>query len=107
MQTGKLDQRIILQSLAETQNTFGETSLTYTTVATVWGRVISEKGQESFESARVNARETVRIAIRYRDDVTQKWRLQWGGQSYNVVYLDRTMRRQGELWITAELNGAN
>lgn len=106
METGKLDQRLILQSLTETQNKSGETVQSYTTVATVWGRVISEKGREAFESARVNARENLRVAVRYRDDVTNKWRVQWMSQNYNITNVDRTMRRQGELWLTLEVVGA-
>lgn len=107
MITGELDQQIILQSLTETQNDFGELDQSYSTQATVWGRVISEKGNEAFESARVNARQKVRVAIRYRTDVTQKWRFQWGGQTYNIIYIDRTLRRDGELWLTGEVNGAS
>lgn len=106
MKTGQLDQQIILQSLTETQNEYGEKTLAYATEATVWGRVVSEKGNEAFESARVNARAGVRVAIRYRTDVTPKWRFQWQGQTYNIVYVDRSLRRDGELWLTGELNGA-
>ena len=64
MQIGKLDERIVLQSLVETNNG-GELSQAYTTQATVWGEVISEKGSESFESARVNATAKIKIKIRY------------------------------------------
>jgi SPP1 family predicted phage head-tail adaptor len=106
MMSGQLDQRVTLQSLVETQNTFGETVNTYQTIGTVWARVISEKGREAFESARVNARENLRIAIRYREDLNSKSRVQWMGQNYNIVYLDKTLRRDGELWLTLELVGA-
>ena len=107
METGKLDQQITLQSLSEVQNSFGEVSNSYSTVATVWGQVISQRGQESFQSARVNARESIRVGVRYRADVTLKWRFTWNGQTYNIVYLDRASRRDGMLWLTGELNGAN
>jgi SPP1 family predicted phage head-tail adaptor len=106
MQSGKLDQRITIQSLTETQNSLGETVNSYSTVATVWGRVVTERGTEAFESARVNARETVRVEIRYRSDVTDKHRIQWNGYNYNIVYTDRTKRREGDMWLTCELVGA-
>lgn len=105
MQTGKLDQRIILQSVSET-NDNGQLLLTYSTVATVWGKVISQRGNEAFEAARTNATETLRILIRHRDDVTNKWRVSWNDQFYEVINTDRSMRRKGELWLTARLLGA-
>lgn len=102
---GKLDQRIELQRMTES-NVSGELVRVYTPVETVWGHVLSQRGGESFEAARVNARETIRIQLRYRADVDQTWRLSWAGQLYNVVYVDRTQRRDGELWLTAEVVGA-
>lgn len=105
MQSGKLDQRIAIQSLTET-NVSGELVISYTALATVWGEVISQKGGEAFEAARVNARETVRVRIRYRDDVLTTSRIEWMGQSYNILSIDRSARRDGYLWFTAEVNGA-
>ena len=106
MESGKLDQRVILQSLTETRNDFGEVVMSYTTAATVWARVVSEKGNEAFESARVNARAKIRVAIRYRNDVTVKWRVQWNSDTYNILYIDDTLRRDGELWLTCEVTDA-
>lgn len=104
MRIGKLDQQIILQSLSET-NTTGELVRSWATVATVWAHVISQHGQEALEAARINAHAVVRVQIRYRTDVDVKWRLQWGGQNYSVKAIDRTSRRDGYLWITAECTG--
>lgn len=106
MQTGKLDQRVIIQALTVTQNDLGESLQSYATLATVWGHVMSQRGQEAFEAARVNARETIRVQVRYRDDVTLKHRIQWQSQTYNIIALDRSSRRDGYLWLTAEVNGA-
>jgi SPP1 family predicted phage head-tail adaptor len=99
LQNGELDQRIVLQSLTET-NIGGESTQSFATVATVWGRVISERGNESFASARVNAVETIRVRIHYREDVTDKWRIQWNSQNYGITYIDRSQRRKGALWLT-------
>lgn len=106
MQTGKLDQRVILQSDTEAANSSGEVVKSYTTVATVWAHVISQKGDEAFESARVNAKRTVRIKIRFRSDVDLKWRCVWNDENYNIIEVDRSQRRLGELWVTAEAVGA-
>lgn len=105
MQIGKLDQWVTLSSPLVT-NSLGSVSETYSDVATVRARIISEKGTEAFESARVNAREKIRVQMRYRSDVTNKWRLTWLGQYYNVIVTDRSLKRDGEIWLTAELVGA-
>lgn len=102
---GKLDQQIKLQSLAEV-NQGGQLVQSYDDVADVWGHVISQRGNEAFESARVNARETIRVKIRFRDDVLTKWRVGWSGQFYNIKHIDRSQRRDGWLWFTAEVVGA-
>lgn len=106
MEAGKLDQRIGLKSPSEA-NDSGSLKITYADAGTVWGHVISQKGSEAFESARTNARRMIRVCLRYRDDVTDKWAITWQGQSYNVVDVDRSGRRDGELWLTAECVGAS
>jgi SPP1 family predicted phage head-tail adaptor len=105
MQIGKLDQRIILESMAE-QNQEGQLVQVWTPIETVFGHVLTQRGGESFEAARTSARQTIRVQLRYRSDVDQTWRLKWANQYYNVVFVDRSLRRQGELWLTAEVVGA-
>jgi SPP1 family predicted phage head-tail adaptor len=101
---GKLDERIILQSLSETNNR-GSLSQAWATVATVWAYIIQPKGNEAFESARLNASETIRVKMRWRDDVTVKWRLQWRGQNYSITHVDRSEYKQGWLWLMASAKG--
>jgi len=105
MRIGKLDQQITLQSLVET-NDEGSLTQAWSTQATVYAHVKTQSGAEAFEAARVNARETIRVMIRYRTDVTTKWRMQWSGQNYDITAVDRSSRRSGELWLTAQVQGA-
>jgi len=105
MKTGKLDQQIVIQSLTETSDG-GSLSRSWSTLATVFGHVMTQRGSEAFEAARVNARETIRVMIRYRSDVTTKHRIQWASQSYDITAVDRSGRREGELWLTAQVVGA-
>jgi SPP1 family predicted phage head-tail adaptor len=105
MQTGKLDQKIGLIAVTET-NVGGEATATQAAAVDVWGYVISQKGSEAFESARTNARDNIRVCVRYRDDVTDKWRVSWNGYTYNITNVDRANRRDGELWLMCQLVGA-
>lgn len=108
MQIGELDQRILFQSLVET-NTSGSLVQAWSQDSPpdeVFAKVITEKGSESFESARINARAMVRVCVRYRADVDEAWRMTWQGQIYYIKTVDRSERRKGWLWFTAECNGA-
>jgi len=105
MKAGERNQRIELQPLTET-NDGGSLKRTYKTVATVWAKIITQRASQEFESARINARQRIRIGMLYRDDVTDKWRIVWKGQSFSIYSIDRSMAQQGELWLTAEIYGA-
>lgn len=105
MQAGNLDQQIKLFSVTESTPE-GELDLQYQYVCTVWSRIISQKGSEAFESAKLNAKETIRVLVRYRDDVTAKWQIEWQGRKYSVVTPpDRSERRKGNLWLTCQAVG--
>lgn len=71
-----------------------------------WAYILSERGSEAFESARTNARETIRLCVLYRPDVETTWRMKWLDQYYDVIHADRSQHRKNELWITARLVGA-
>ena len=102
---GKLNQRVILRACTET-NAGGQLVKNYTDVARVWAEVISLRGTKALEAARINARETIRLRLRYRPDVDSDWQVEWEGQNYNVLYTDRSERRAGWLWVQAECVGA-
>lgn len=105
MQIGQLNERVTIQEFAE-QNDAGDLTVSWVPVATVPARVISQRGTEAFEAARNNAREVIRVLMRYRTDITTKHRLVWASQNYNITAVDRSKRQAGELWVTAEAQGA-
>ncbi len=106
MNVAELDQQVQLLSYSPANNS-GEMTPTFTPGDTVWAKVISQKGKEAFEAARTNARSTIRVGMHYRTDVASTWRLIWEGDTYNITDTDRSMRRDGMLWVTAEAVGAN
>jgi SPP1 family predicted phage head-tail adaptor len=105
MQIGKLDQEITIQQQAR-QNYGGAVTNVWTDYATVFAMVISQKGREAFEAARLNARSTVRMMIRYDAAIESDWRIMWNGEYYNITHIDKSGRRKNEMWITAELSEA-
>lgn len=108
MQVGKMDERVAFAALVET-NDGGSLIRSYAVNSPpdeVFAEVISQRGGESFEASRQNARETIRVRVRYRSDITTTHRLTWQGRNYDIKYVDKTHRRKGNLWLTAEVNGA-
>lgn len=111
MQAGKRDQPIYFEYPTDGNNR-GELTTTWTDASgdsppsPDWAYVISQKGSESFEAARINARDTIRLMVIYREDVKTTWRLRWMDQTYFIKAVDRSGQRKNELWITAELTGA-
>ena len=105
MQTGKLDQTIELLSLTEV-NSGGELTRDYVSEGKVFAHVKTQHGWEAMEAARTNAKQTIRVLLRFRADVNIKWKIIWEEQDYNIVAIDRSNRRQGELWLTCQVVGA-
>lgn len=101
MQTGELDQQVEFFSPSY-ENEGGELIQNWASQGLSWAKVKSQRGNEAFEAARTNARDVLRVKVRFRADVETDWQLQYGGQRYNITAVDRTQRRAGELWLTAE-----
>lgn len=104
MEAGRLNMRVLLQAPTQTVIN-GEVISSYSDVMTVWAYIKSEWGKEAFESARNEAREIIRICIRWRSDITTDWRLVWMGKTFSISRVDITMKQKGELWLTAMAKG--
>lgn len=85
MNIGKLDQRLTIQTFTESQTTSGEATLSWSTLATVWGSLHPLKGEEYFSAQKFEAAVTARIRIRYRADITPKMRVLHGSTVYEIV----------------------
>lgn len=75
MRAGRLNQRVVLQSRTETQNSFGETTWTWADWKTVWASVEPLTGREYFAASQAQAESSIRIRIRHLDGVTTKHRV--------------------------------
>lgn len=111
MNAGLLDEIVYLETPTNTNNA-GEVKTTWADASGEspavpdFAMVLTEKGDEAFESSRRNADQTIRVKIRFRDDVKTTWRCQWEGQYYYLQSVDRSERRAGYLWFTAKATGA-
>jgi SPP1 family predicted phage head-tail adaptor len=71
MRAGELRQRITIKQQTVTRDSFGAEVTAWSTLATVWAKVVTVSGTEVIESEQVAvATLTHEVTIRYRDDVT-------------------------------------
>jgi len=85
MQSGKMDQRVTLQSRSVATDAMGQATITWVDVATVWAQRINQRSAEAFQAAQMGDDYVVELHIRYRDDVITSWRLEWAGVGYDIV----------------------
>ena len=84
-QAGRFDERVTLKSRTTTADAVGQDAITWVTVATVWAQRINQRSAEAFAAAQVGDDDVVELHIRYRADVRTTWRLELGGQGYDII----------------------
>lgn len=74
MRSGQYRHRVILLRRVQTQ-TDGEITNSYVPFATPWARIEAISGREYFVASQVQAEGSVRISIRWRNDVDETCRI--------------------------------
>jgi len=99
---GKLNRRLVLEAPVETGDGAGGVTRSYNAVATLWAQVTPVSAQEEIEAARLGARITHRIGLRFSNDVTTRHRFREAGAVYRIVSLRDRDGRKRFLEIAAE-----
>lgn len=102
MRAGKLDQQITIQIAAISRGGSGEQIQTWQTWRTVWASVQTSGGSESFYNPQLVAMSTHKIKIRYLHGVKPTMRILWRGRVLDIVHIDESRQRQGEMFILAQ-----
>jgi SPP1 family predicted phage head-tail adaptor len=105
MNAGELDQSIAVEHVTE-PSIQGSLTPVWKAAKCFWAKVMTDKGQEAITSAKMNYKPTIRVKVRYTDDICVKDRITWQGEKYYVKTIDRSLKRKGELWLTAQANDA-
>lgn len=107
MRAGSLDERVTLQQPVTVRDSYGQETVTWQAVATVWAGVQALRGREYFAAAAVQRELTVKVRLRYRADVVSTWRLVHRGTAYNIEAVIPVGRREWlELMCNARPNDA-
>ena len=89
MRAGLLRHRVELQSSTMDPNDFGEPVPTWTTYATVWGRVSALRGEERWAAQQLSGKVTHEVEVRWSSDVA-------GVKSeHRIRHAGRTLRIEG------------
>lgn len=102
--SGRLNQRVTLQSKAVTRDAIGTEVVSWSTVATLWAAVDPVRGREFISLRAAQSDITTRITIRYRSGVTSAMRVLHDGAEYNIreVINPRSGNESLELMCVAE-----
>lgn len=104
MQAGRLDRRIKLYKLIESQTDSGAVELTSELVAKVWAAKMPEKGSEGFREEQEQGWAVVTWQIRWiqdgLDDPTVKWELRERERVYDILEVREIGRRVGWELVT-------
>ena len=74
-------------------------------VATVWANVIAVDAAEKDEPHGTRTVTSYTVRIRYRPDVTSKWKLGWRGKTLDIVSVVDPDGRKSDLKIEAVAHG--
>lgn len=102
---GNLDRRINIEQLVVSRDAMGGANPSY---AIQYGNIPASvkafTGREKYkvESAREMSYKQIKIVIRYINGITNKHRIYFEGQYYDILYISEMIRREG-LEILAQL----
>ena len=81
---GKLNKRVEIQSPTSTNNSFGESTRSWTTVFTRWASVIPLSSSERLVAAQAQATITHEMRLRDVTGIQANWRIKFDGRIFNI-----------------------
>ena len=102
MMRGRLDRRIVIQSLSENIGTDGFRSLTWSTFKSVWAMKVHEDGKEITDNNDRSTGRMVKFRTGYHPTVTNKMRIKWNSEWYKIEDI-KELGRQDGLMINTSL----
>ena len=104
MKIGKLHHHIIIEQVAETQDTDGSVMETWSNYASAQGSIEPVSGREYFDAQTTQADVTHRIYLRYIAGVIPKMRVKYGARIFDILSVINTRERNVELQLMCREN---
>ena len=100
---GELDQRINIKREILVDDVMGGQEVTLTNIATcISAHSRNLSGKESERYDRLNATSLNMFVVRYRDDLREDDRIEWGSVEYNIRHIPNNGSRKNYTEIIAE-----
>lgn len=102
--SGRRRHLITLESRGTTLDSYGDETLTYTTLATAWAEIRMVSGNERFGAMQVQAEVTHRIRFDWTAAaaaLTPKDRITYGSRTFDIISAADPTGRQRELEVLA------
>jgi SPP1 family predicted phage head-tail adaptor len=104
MNPGDFDQRITIQNVTESVDTFGQRVQSFSTLAVVWAKVEEKRGAEGEQSNQIVATRMVEFLIRYRAGLNERMRVVYRGNTYMIESIISGDDRKNTLRIHTKLS---
>ncbi len=99
MRAGRLNKKVIIESLTETVDGVGQAVKTWSTFNQPWASIDPINGREYFSGNQLKDTMKVKIKIRYLSGVTEKMRVNWNGKLYNIEGIVNVFERDKEMFL--------
>jgi len=107
MEIGRLSTQVTLKSPPTGEDSLGQPSGSWTTVATVWADIKNLSGLEAIKAGVESAVTKSSVRIRYRADVTAAMRLTRGTTDYNITAVLEDPRKKWLDLVCEAVNAAS
>jgi SPP1 family predicted phage head-tail adaptor len=95
LDAGQFDRRVVILERVETQNSVGEVVISYVPFKTLWAHVRPTTGRELFTANQTLAESSLRVFIRYMENITEKHQIEHEGVRYGISHIVEYGRRDG------------
>lgn len=85
IEAGKLSHRVQIQRQVVAQNSSGDVTVTWATLATVWAAIEPLSAREFVQSASDQNKIVARVTVRYRSGIEPSMRVVHGQKLYNIT----------------------
>lgn len=97
--SGRMRERVTVQRPVDVQSTFGEATLEWETMSTVWAQVRNLTARDLFAAQQAGTLATHRILMRFFVGLTPQCRLIWRGRIMEITsIIEGEDRREHELF---------
>ncbi len=96
LKIGMLDEQIEIQTSTTTADSYGAQVVTWIPLATEFARIenASTGNSENYDSALETTLRRITATIRYRSDVTEKMRVVYDGDTYDILVKQKIGRNR-------------